>query len=214
MNINRLLVGWATRAQQRIDQASQSIGFADDDIGVFAKLGVIELALQQLRRAADTTKRILYLVRKLANHLPTRAVLYQQRVLTTNTRSARYIGYFNQQGRVGKINRRYTAVNNTLFRVYFGRTETHFIGIMIARPADTTQDILQFGFIINQAQQRFAARASGADTENIFRRGIQSDDQQAAVQQDDARTQAIQNIFGVGAERSVIAGTPSRTCPA
>ncbi len=53
-----------------VDEAAQPVRLADDDGGVFLQPRVVQLALQQLRRAAQSAERVLDLVRELANHEP------------------------------------------------------------------------------------------------------------------------------------------------
>ncbi len=62
----------AMRCQQAIDQRLQAIGFLDDHLRVFAQVLQAlprQFKLQQLRRAADATERILDLVRQIADQL-------------------------------------------------------------------------------------------------------------------------------------------------
>ena len=71
----------AVRAEQRVDERGEAVGLADDDRRVLVQRAVRELALEQLRRAAQAAERILDLVRELANHRAAAAELRQQRVL-------------------------------------------------------------------------------------------------------------------------------------
>ena len=52
----------------RVDQRGEAIRLADDHAGVFAQV-LVQLALEQLRGAAQAAERILDLVRELPNHL-------------------------------------------------------------------------------------------------------------------------------------------------
>jgi hypothetical protein len=121
VDIDRLLVGRTARAEQRVDQSCESICLTDNDIRVFSQLRIIELTLQQLRCTADTTERILYFVRKLSNHLPTRTVLNQQCVLAADLVAACYIGHFNQQLSAVEVDGRHSALNRALLGMYLGR---------------------------------------------------------------------------------------------
>jgi hypothetical protein len=47
------------------------------------------------------------------------------------------------------------------------------------------------------------------DAENVFGGGVEVDDQQAVINEDDAGAQAVENSFGVVGRRSVITGTPA-----
>jgi len=98
MNIDRLFFWWATRSQKSVNKTGKSVCFADNDIRVLTQLGVVELALQQLRGTTNAAERVLNFVCKLSNHLSTCAMLYQQRVFTADLVAARYIGHFYEQG--------------------------------------------------------------------------------------------------------------------
>jgi len=70
--------------------------------------------------------------------------------------------------------------------MYFCRRKPHFVRIVIARDADATQNVPQLRFIVEQSQQRLAASAACADSEDVFCRRVESNNKQAAVEQDDA----------------------------
>jgi hypothetical protein len=53
----------------------QAVGFLDDHLRVFPQLRALELALQQLRRAAQAAERVLDLVREVADQLAVRLLL-------------------------------------------------------------------------------------------------------------------------------------------
>jgi hypothetical protein len=74
-----------------------------------------------------------------------------------------------------------------------------------------TQDVAELGFVINQAQQRLAACALHADAEDILRRRVEISDQQAVINEDNARAQAIENSLRIVAGCSVAAGTIALT---
>jgi len=82
-------------------------------------------------------------------------------------------------------------------RVHLGRRKAHFIRVAIAGCCHTAEYFTQFGFVIDQLQQRLAVRSCTADSEEIFCGGVHVDNQQAVVKQDDARAQAVQNVAGV-----------------
>jgi len=84
---------------------------------------------------------------------------------------------------------------------------------VIARLNNAAQDVAQFRLIIDQPQQCFAASAPCTDAENIFRGRIEADDQQVRIKQNDARAKAIENLFCVVVECSVVAGTPVKLVP-
>ena len=59
----------------------EPVGLADDDARVLAQRRIEQLALEQLRGAAQAAERVLDLVRELADHEPAAAELREQRVL-------------------------------------------------------------------------------------------------------------------------------------
>ena len=206
MHVQRLLVRRAAGTEQRIDQPGKAVRFADDDVGVFALLRVRELARQQLRRTANAAERILDFVRELANHLPPGAVLNQQRIFARDLVAPRHICHFDQQRRAVAVDRRHPAVDDALLECTSFGPEPQFVGVVIAAAHDAAQDIAQFRFVVDQPQQRRAARPLRADAEDVFCGRIQADDQQVGVEQDDARAQAVENFLCVAVERAVVTG--------
>ncbi len=57
----------AVRCEQTVHQRLQAVGLVDDDLRVFGELLVVELQLQELRRPADATERVLDLVGQVAD---------------------------------------------------------------------------------------------------------------------------------------------------
>lgn len=97
MDVHRLFVRRPAGAQQGIDETGQAIGLADYDAGVFAKLFVIELPLEQLSSTAYPAQRVFDLMCELPDHLPAGAVLDQQCVLAADTRTPGDVGHLDQQ---------------------------------------------------------------------------------------------------------------------
>ena len=52
------------RTEHTVDERTQAIDFADDDLRVFRVRLILEHALEQLRSAADPAERILHFVRE------------------------------------------------------------------------------------------------------------------------------------------------------
>ena len=71
----------AVRREQAVHQRLQPVGLLDDDLRVFAQLGSVELALEQLRRAAQAAQRVLDLVREVADQLAVGLLLVDQPLL-------------------------------------------------------------------------------------------------------------------------------------
>ena len=81
VHVHELLRGRAPGSEHAIEQVGEPVRLADDDARVLAQRRIEQLALEQLRRAAQTAQRILDLVRELANHETAAAELREQRVL-------------------------------------------------------------------------------------------------------------------------------------
>ncbi len=90
-----------------VDQRAEPVGLADDDARcIRLQVGVRQLALQQLRRAAQAAQRILDLVRELAHHQAAAVQLRQQVVLARDALPLRGVGELEQQVRAGDLRRR------------------------------------------------------------------------------------------------------------
>ena len=94
------------RRQQPVDQRLQAVGLADDHLRVLAQRRAVELALEQLRRAADAAERILDLVREAANQLAVRLLLLEQALLARDLELLIDVAEFEQQDRAGNIDDR------------------------------------------------------------------------------------------------------------
>jgi hypothetical protein len=78
-------------------------------------------------------------------------MLNEQGVFARYLMAACNVRYFYQQCCAATVDWRHTTVNCALVRVHFTRSEPHFVCIVIARFDDSTQDVAQLRFIINQA---------------------------------------------------------------
>jgi hypothetical protein len=160
-----------------------------------------------LRRTAYAAQRILDFMGKLANHLPARAVLNQQRIFPADFRAARDIRHLDEQLGRREVDRRHATVDDALIGVNFGRSEPQFVGIVIAGCEDAAKNIAELGLIIEQAQHRFTASPLDTDTQQVFGGRVEVDDQQAAVNENNSGTETIENALRIAAGRPVIAGT-------
>lgn len=149
-----------------------------------------------MRRTTDTAKRVFNFVGELANHLPARAVLNQQCVFPADLRASCDVGHFYEQCRGFDREWRHPTIDYSFMCVHFGWRQAHLVGVVIAAFYDAAQYVAQLGFVVDKLQKRFAVRACFADTQNIFRRRVESDDEQCAVEQDYASTQAVENVAG------------------
>ena len=90
-----------------------------------------------------------------------------------------------------------------------GRRQAHFIGEVVAGRSNAAEDLAHFRLIVDEPQQRLAARAGAADAQNVLGRRVQVDNEQIVIQQDDARSQAVDDLAGIAAERSVAGSSAS-----
>jgi len=90
----------------------------------------------------------------------------------------------------------HAAVDQALFTVYFCWCQPQLIGIGGARFLDPHQDVLHFFVVANQLQQWPMFRARLANAEQILGRGVERLNQQAAVDDDDGRIQAVEDLAG------------------
>ncbi len=89
-----------------------------------------------------------------------------------------------------------------------GGPQPHLDRVVFARRNDAAQDISQLRFIVNQPLERFPLRAAFTDTEYVLCCRVQADDQQILIEQNDARTQAFEDIARFSVDGPVATGTP------
>ena len=77
--------------------------------------------------------------------------------------------------------------------MHLGRREPNLVSVVVAGLRNAAQNFAHLRLVVDELQQRLAARALRADTKDVFCCRIQVDDEQMLVQQDDARAQAVQN---------------------
>src|SRR5262249_6671793 len=99
----------ALRRQQPIEQRLQAIGLLDDHLRVFHQLGALELALEQLRRAAQASERVLDFVREIANQLARRDLLVEQALFALHAQLLRDRSQLDEERRFAVIHARENA---------------------------------------------------------------------------------------------------------
>jgi hypothetical protein len=65
---------------------------------------------------------------------------------------------------------------------------------VVARVHDPPKHIAHFGLVIDQLQQGLAARPRDADPKDVLGGRIEVNDQQAAVDEDDAGAQTVEEV--------------------
>ena len=97
------------RRQQPVDERLQAVGLADDDLRVFDQLRPVELALEELRGAADAAERIPDLVREIADQLAVRLLLLVQPLLARDLQLLVDVPELEQQRGLARLDRRHRA---------------------------------------------------------------------------------------------------------
>ena len=75
---------------------------------------------------------------------------------------------------------------------------------MIAGLQDTRQDVVQFGFVVDELHQRSAAGATFTDAKNVFGGRVQADDQQVAIEKNDTAGQRVDDRRGLRADQVAV----------
>jgi hypothetical protein len=149
-------------------------------------------------------------VGELPDHLAPGAVLDQQGILAADPGSAGYVCELDEQFRRPPLQQRDATVHYAIFGIDLGRTQAQHVGVVVARLNHATQQVPKLRVVVEQAQQRPSAGAGLADSKDVLGGGIQADDQQVLVEQDDARTQAVEDVFSVVLECAAVVGVPER----
>jgi hypothetical protein len=123
-------------------------------------------------------------------------------------RAARYVHNLDEQTRVIDVDRRHMAIDHAFDGVNFRWSEAHLVREMIPRHRDAGQDLAHLRFVVDESKKGLAARARPADAEHVFSSGIQVENEQVVIEQNDARAQAVEDASGVVLKRS-IPGTAS-----
>ena len=89
--------GSAVRREQAIHQRLQAVGLLHDHLRVLVQLRPLELALEQLRGAADAAERILDLVREVADQLAVGLALLEHALLARDLQLLLDVAELEQQ---------------------------------------------------------------------------------------------------------------------
>ena len=161
---------------------------------------VRQLALQQLRRAAQAAQRILDLVRQLPQHHAAAVQPRQHVVLARDALPRRGVGELQQQVRAGDLafQRRDGHIHDARF-ARRGLQVQHQFAIReglagLDRAAQDRNQAVGFQQVIAEGP---AAALVQADGQQILRGDIGVDRTQLRVQQDDPGRERIQQIRGV-----------------
>jgi hypothetical protein len=78
---------------------------------------------------------------------------------------------------------------------------------MVAGRYNQAQDVAQLGLIFDEPQQGVTASSPLTDAKDIFGGGVHADDQEVLVKKNDAGTQAVEDVAGIPAYGTVVAGS-------
>ena len=159
--------------------------------------GVRQLALQQLRRAAQAAERIFDLVRELPDHQAAAVETRQQIVLARDALPLRGVGQLEQQVRAGDLagERRDGHVQGArLARRAGGPHDELAIGDALAGGERAAQDRRQPVGVVQEVAERAAARLVEAEGEQVLRGDVGVDGAQLRIEHDDAGRQRVEQI--------------------
>ncbi len=199
VHVDQRLLRRARGADHGIDQRGQAIGLADDDAGVFTQV-FVQLALQQLRGAAQAAQRILDLVRQLPNHLPAGVEARHQFVLARDALALRGVGDLEQQIAPLElaVERRHGDVDDAMLAAE--RTGHHghlaFGEGLAGLERAAHQRRQRIGFE-HQRKKRLAARLVDAHGEQILRGDVGVHHAQVGIEYDDAGCQRADEVGGL-----------------
>jgi hypothetical protein len=145
-------------------------------------------------------------VGELADHLPAGAMLDEQGILTADPVTSRNVGKLDQDYRGPGIPRRDAAIDDPLVRMDFRRAEVQFVRVMVAGRHHARQDVLQLRLIVEQPQQRLSAGAPLADPEDVLGGRVEANNEQVAIEQDDARAQAVEDAARITTSGATVVG--------
>ena len=191
VNVQQRELWRAVRREQAIEQHLQAVGFLDDDLGVFAQLGAFELALQQLRRPAQTPQRISDLVREIADELAVCLLLIHLPLLARELELLIHRAKLDQKARGAGLRRRNQAIQMQarLCRAREGQVAAGVAPVMPQHFVEADDELRGIG---EQMRQWLANHVLQAEREQVFRSRIGIDDAQIIVYQKDRGSEQIE----------------------
>jgi hypothetical protein len=103
MHVHLRRVRQAVRRKQPIHQELQPIRLFHDDLRVLVQSRTLELAVEQLRRTAYATERILDLVREIADQLAIRFALVEHALLARDLELLIRVAEFEEIAAAGEF---------------------------------------------------------------------------------------------------------------
>ena len=105
VDVDRRDVRQAVGREQAIHERLQAVGLLHDHLRELAQLRVGELALEQLRRAADAAQRVLDLVGEVADQLPVGLLLLEDLRLARDAPLLLELAHLHEQARLAGLDR-------------------------------------------------------------------------------------------------------------
>ncbi len=180
----------------RIHQCGEAVGLADDHLGVFAERGRRELALEQLRGAAQSAERVFDLVGELANHQAAAVEARQQVVVARDALALRGVGELEQQVRAGEPQERgHRDIERARLARRVGGLERHFaVGETFAGLERAPEEGVQRAGIVQVIAEGAPTAHVEAEREQVLGRDVGVDRAQLRVQHQDPGRERIQEL--------------------
>ena len=103
MDVDLRRLRQAVRRQQPVHEELQAVGFLHDDLRVLVQRGPLELAVEQLRRAAYAAERVLDLVREIADQLAVRLALVEHALFARDPELLLDVPELDQETAAGNV---------------------------------------------------------------------------------------------------------------
>ena len=199
VHVEARLGGRARGPGHRVDQRGEPVGLADDDCGVFLQSRRRQLALQQLRRAAQPAERVLDLVRELANHEAAAVQAREQVVLARDALALRGVGELQQQLRAGEPGERGDGdVERAHLARRPGRAHRDLaVGDALAALERAPQDAAEPFGVMQEVAERAAARLLQAEGQQVLRGDVGVHRAQLRIEHHDAGGERIEQVRGI-----------------
>ena len=199
VHVQRGLGRGARRPGHRVDQRGEPVGLADDELRVFLQARRGQLALEQLRRAAQPAERVLDLVRELAHHQAAAVQARQQVVLARDALALRGVGELEQQLRAGEPAEGGDGdVQRAQLARRAGRAHRDLaVGDALAGLQRAPQDAAEAVGVVQEVAERAAARHLQAEGEQVLRGDVGVHRAQLRIEHHDAGGQRIEQVRGI-----------------
>ena len=194
----------AAGAQDSVDERREPVRLLDDHARVRLLLGIRQLPLEKLRRAAQSAERILHFVRELPDDAPRKPLLRDELGFAPHPTVALRVDELEHDA-VLVVEQRDAAVEHEL-AVADARGEL----VQAERQPRRQRALAEREQLLRRMHdvgERAADRAPRADAEQVLGGGIQVGDEQSLVEHDERRRKSLEDV--VGGRRA--ARTPARS---